>query len=168
MEICLKMWQPEDRQELVRLCSNVDRSYLSDRLPDPYTPEDADSWLSMARDKEGQDGIFRAITVDGVPVGNITVERRAGVGRKDAEIGYLLMKDSWSKGIMTQAVEEICRIAFNELDVARISGDVYSLNTASRRVLEKNGFVLEGIRKNALFRYGVLHDECMYGKYRIE
>lgn len=67
---------------------------------------------------------------------------------------------------MTEAVRQVCRIAFAELDLVRITGLVYADNAASRRVLEKNGFVQEGCRKNAIVKNGILHDECVYGKQK--
>ena len=72
------------------------------------------------------------------------MEQSTDVYHKDAEIGFLLLTDYWSKGIMTQAVREICRIAFEELDIIRITGVYYKPNAASGRVLEKNGFENEG------------------------
>lgn len=166
MEIRLEKWSPEDREKLAFVCNQADRSYLSDRLPYPYTVEDADWWLNMVSGQEGKDGIFRSIRVDGEIVGNISVERKADVYRRDAEIGYLLNRDQWSKGVMTQAVEQICKIAFEELDLLRITGLVDEPNAASRRVLEKNGFALEGIMRNAVTKGGNVYHLCIYGKLR--
>lgn len=166
MEIHLEKWTPEDREKLAFVCDQADRSYLSDRLPYPYTVEDADWWLNMVSGQEGKDGIFRSIRVDGEIVGNISVERKADVYRRDAEIGYLLNRDQWSKGVMTQAVEQICKIAFEELDLLRITGLVDEPNAASRRVLEKNGFALEGIMRNAVTKNGNVYHLCIYGKLR--
>lgn len=166
MEIRLEKWSPEDREKLAFVCDQADRSYLSDRLPYPYTVEDADRWLNMVSGQEGKDGIFRSIRVDGEIVGNISVERKADVYRRDGEIGYLLNRDQWSKGVMTQAVEQICKIAFEELDLLRITGLVDEPNAASRRVLEKNGFALEGIMRNAVTKGGNVYHLCIYGKLR--
>lgn len=53
---------------------------------------------------------------------------------------------------MSEAVRQICEIAFEELDIVRITGQVYEPNAASRRVLEKNGFELEGILKKQFLK----------------
>ena len=55
--------------------------------------------------------------VDEKLVGNISVEQRQDVYHKDGEIGYLLLTGYWSKGIMTEAAREICRIVFEKLDI---------------------------------------------------
>ena len=67
---------------------------------------------------------------------------------------------------MTEAVRQICAIAFRELDILRITGLVYEPNAASRRVLEKNGFVPEGLMRNAITKDGVTYDLCIYGKLK--
>ena len=65
---------------------------------------------------------------------------------------------------MTEAARQICELAFASLDIIRITGLVYEPNIASRRVLEKNGFTLEGMMKNAVVKDGNVYDLCVYGK----
>lgn len=168
MKIELKEWTPEDRMALLTVCNGSDRTYLSDSLPEPYTEVHADWWLNMVQEHEGVDGIFRAICVDGEIVGNITVEQKRGVYGKDAELGYLLKTENWSQGIMTEAVRQICEIAFEKLDLLRITALVYEPNLASRRVLGKNQFMLEGLMHNAVVKNGQVYHLCVYGKCKEE
>ena len=79
MNIVLKPWTRKDKDILKDLCNHIDRSYLSDRIPSPYTEQDAIWWLTMVEEHEGKDGIFRAIEVDGKIVGNIHVEQDSDV-----------------------------------------------------------------------------------------
>ena len=144
MNIILKQWTIEDKVELIALCNAVDRTYLSDRLPYPYSDADADWWIEMVELNEGKTGVFRAIVVDGRIVGSISVERDGNI-RGRGEIGYMLSTDYWSRGIATKAVSQICKIAFEKLSVDCIGAKVYESNTASVRVLEKNGFVYKRI-----------------------
>ena len=65
MKMELRKWSLTDYKELKDLCNAVDRSYLSDRLPNPYTEDDANWWLNMVAKSEGIDGTFRAMVVDG-------------------------------------------------------------------------------------------------------
>lgn len=160
----LKKWEMSDIRILTDLCNSVDRSYLSNRLPSPYTENHAREWISMVQEQEGTDGIFRAILSDRRYVGNISVERGSDVGCKNAEIGYFLSSEIWSRGVMTEAVKQICETAFQELDIIRITGAVYRPNTASRRVLEKNGFQLEGTMRNAVWKNGTIYDMYILGK----
>lgn len=166
MNIVLKKWSDTLKHDLMDVCNGVDRSYLSNRLPYPYTEESADWWLGMVSEHDGKDGVFRAIVVDGKVIGNISVEQKADVYCKDGEIGYLLLNDYWSQGITTEAVRLICETAFEELDIVRITGVVYAPNVASQRVLEKNGFIQEGLQKKAVFKDGKIYDLFLYGKVK--
>ncbi|MDO5133722.1 MAG: GNAT family protein [Eubacteriales bacterium] len=166
MNIELVKWSPALKQDLINICNLVDRSFLSNRLPYPYTEDSADWWLGMVSEQDGKEGVFRAIVADGSVVGNISVEKKSDVYCKDGEIGYLLLTEHWSKGIMTEAVRQICDAAFTELDIVRITGLVYAPNVASQRVLQKNGFVQEGIQKNAVYKNGQLYDLYLYGKLK--
>ena len=166
MEVALIKWDTSLKDDLIRICNSVDRSYLSERIPDPYTTEDADWWLDMVEAHDGEDGIFRAVVFDGRIIGSISVEQKSDVRRKDAELGYMLLTDYWSKGVMTEAVRQICEIAFDELDLIRISALVYSPNVASQRVLEKNDFECEGRLRNAIYKNGNVYDAYIYGKIK--
>ena len=166
MKVELRDWTSAFKQDLINICNSVDRSFLANRLPYPYTEESADWWLGMVSEHDGKDGVFRAVLADGKIVGNITVEQKSDVYCKDGEIGYLLLTEYWSKGIMTEAVCQICDVAFSELDIVRITGLVYAPNVASQRVLEKNGFVREGLQRNAVYKNGQIYDLVLYGKLK--
>ena len=166
MKVELRDWTSAFKQDLINICNSVDRSFLANRLPYPYTEESADWWLGMISEHDGKDGVFRAVLADGKIVGNITVEQKSDVYCKDGEIGYLLLTEYWSKGIMTEAVRQICDVAFSELDIVRITGLVYAPNVASKRVLEKNGFVREGLQRNAVYKNGQIYDLVLYGKLK--
>ncbi len=166
MEIELIPWTLAQRADLIRISNAADRTYLTGRMPYPYETRHADWWLNMIREHEGRDGVFRAICVDGQIVGNITVEGKSDIYCKDAEIGYHLLKPYHGKGIMTEAARQICEIAFDTLEIIRISSLVVAPNMGSRRVLEKNGFELEGMMRRAVFKNGSVHDLCLYGKLK--
>lgn len=168
MNIELKKWSMDDKASLAKICNEVERNYLSNRVPFPYTEADAEWWLGVACKQEGKEGVFRSVSVDGEIVGNISVEKKADVYGQDGELGYFLVTKKWSKGIMTEAVRQICETAFMDLDIIRITGLVYEPNIASRRVLEKNGFTLEGIMKNAVVKGEAVYHLCIYGKLKSE
>lgn len=163
MDIALKPWAAEDAGTLAMLCNNVDRTYLSNRMSSPYKREHAEQWLSMVQMAEGRTGLFRAIQVDGRIVGAVSLERLGDVCVCDGEIGYYLLTEEWGKGIVTEAVRLLCREAFALPGLLRITGQVCAPNTGSRRVLEKNGFQLEGMKRSAVIKNGQVYDLCIYG-----
>lgn len=166
MDIRLAPWSMEDEAALAFLMDRADRRYLSDRLPKPYTLENARWWLEMVAQQEGKTGLFRKILVDGCVVGNISAEGQEDIYRKDAVLGYVLDKEQWGRGIMSRAVELFCPLVFDRLDVLRLSARVLEENIPSRRVLEKNGFQLEGVVKLGAWKEERAHDLWLYGKLK--
>lgn len=166
MKLTLKPWTTEDAERLSDVFNSFRRDYTSNRRPTPYPVREAQRWLDETAKKDETEGLFYAILADEEYVGFITVERMEDVHCRDAEIGYLLKTREESKGIATWAVGEACKRAFEKMDIVRLTGYVFAANTASRKVMEKNGFVLEGVMKQALYKNGQLQDDCIYAKYR--
>ena len=163
MTITLHNWKTDDKLVLMALCNAVDRTFLSDRLPYPYDEADADCWLGMVAENDGKEGVWRAIVVDGQIVGSISVERMADEERNVGSIGYMILTPWWSKGLGTEAVRQMCGIAFRKLTLERIIGEVVPENLASARVLEKNGFRLEETKVGAVVKGGKAMDVKVYG-----
>ncbi|MBR2630770.1 MAG: GNAT family N-acetyltransferase, partial [Bacteroidaceae bacterium] len=159
IKIELKQWALSDAKELTSLCNAVNRRFLSDRLPNPYTEKDAKEWLKMVTDNDTITGIYRAIVCDGKPIGSISVEKKDD----DAEIGYMLHNDYSNKGIGTEAVKQICPIAFKVLSLEQITANVFQPNIASIRVLQKNDFKYKVTIPNAIIKDGNVYDLLIYG-----
>lgn len=67
-----------------------------------------------------------------------------------AEIGYALNREYHGLGIATEALGAVIEFGFSRLGLNRIEGKYISVNTASRRVMEKNGMIFEGIRREGM------------------
>ena len=158
MKIEIKQWALSDAKELTSLCNAVDRRFLSDRLPYPYTEKDAEEWLKMVTDNYTITGIYRAIVYDGKLIGSISVEKKDD----DAEIGYMLLNEYSNKGIGTEAVRQVCSIAFKILSLEQITANVFQPNIASIRVLLKNGFKYKSAIPNAVIKDGNVYDLLIY------
>jgi len=87
---------------------------------------------------------------------------------KNAELGYWLGKKYWGKGLMTEAVKLMLKFAFEKLKLHRVYAGVFEENIASRRVLEKTGFKLEGIKRECRYRYNKWHNELIFGILKQE
>ncbi len=57
-----------------------------------------------------------------------------------AEIGYVIHKDYWNKGIMSNALKKVVEVGFEYLDYQVIRIKHLKLNVASQKVIEKAGF----------------------------
>ncbi|HKW77556.1 MAG TPA: GNAT family protein [Candidatus Limnocylindria bacterium] len=67
-------------------------------------------------------------------------------------------KEKWGKGIATEAMRLRTRYAFRELNLQKLSTEVFVPNEASKRALEKNGYRTVGIRRRHFFAGGKWHD----------
>ena len=167
MNIELIPWTQADPDDIARIFTDVDRSYLADGLPTPYTREHVEEWLSEeVLPNEGTQGLFRIIRVDGRYVGDVQIRCKEGAYRRDADMGYVLLDECKGRGVMTEAVGRICAEAFEKLDLLRISARIYAPNLASRRVLEKNGFQLEGTLRRAVCKGYQVYDMLLFGRLR--
>ena len=154
----LRHWVLSDAKELTNLCNAVDRHYLSDRLPNPYTEKDAEEWLKMVSENEAVSGIYQAIVYDGKLIGSISVEKKDD----GAGIGYMLFNEYANKGIATEAVKQVCTIAFKVLSLEQITANVFQPNIASIRVLQKNGFRYKDTIPNAVIKDDNVYNLLIY------
>lgn len=86
---------------------------------------------------------------------------------KHAEIGYVFHSKHWGKGYGTETVALMDNFAFNSLNLRKLHARVVDANVGSARVLEKNGFELEGRLKDYYYIENSFHDMLMFGKFNI-
>lgn len=85
-----------------------------------------------------------------------------------AEIGYILGKQYWGKGIMTEAIKTALDYGFNEMNLNRIQALIDPRNDASKKVAEKHGFKYEGTFRDYEYEYGAFIDLGMYSVLKRE
>jgi ribosomal-protein-alanine N-acetyltransferase len=159
----VRPWQDEDRASLVRHANNrsVWRN-LKDRFPHPYTDEDAGHWLALARTDPVKTGF--AIEVEGQCAGGIGLVSLADVHARCAHIGYWLGEPFWGRGIMTAVVRAVSDHALAQRGFLRLEAPVFAWNPASMRVLEKCGYVREGVLRKSVFKDGEVIDSMLYAR----
>lgn len=75
---------------------------------------------------------------------------------------YLLACDYWNRGYGTEALREVIRFAFEELELKRIVADHMAENPASGAVMRKAGMTHIGTEKGKYEKQCVLHDAEVY------
>jgi ribosomal-protein-alanine N-acetyltransferase len=85
-----------------------------------------------------------------------------------AEIQYTISKAYWSKGFMTEAVEEVIRFGFEEMMLNRIQAKCMVDNIGSERVMQKAEMKFEGIMRQGVFAKGKYHDLKVYSILKNE
>jgi Acetyltransferases, including N-acetylases of ribosomal proteins len=165
MEFSLRPWRPADLPNLVKYANNWNIArYMTDKFPHPYSEAAGRDFIEFAT-ADDPVHIF-AIEVRGEAVGGIGIHPQTDIHRKNAELGYWLAEPFWGQGIISEAVKKALQFAFDTYDIDRVFARPFGTNTASQRVLEKNGFVLEGRFDKVLFKNGMYEDELIYAVRR--
>ena len=84
-----------------------------------------------------------------------------------SEIGYMLLREHWGTGIAAEAVSGVIDRLFVE-GQRRVFADTDPDNAASRGLLEKLGFKLEGILRGEWETHIGVRDTALYGLLRDE
>ncbi|HBB91930.1 MAG: hypothetical protein A2X22_05875 [Bacteroidetes bacterium GWF2_49_14] len=164
--IVLRSWQEDDLASLLKHANNFNIWInLRDAFPFPYTADSGRDWLDMALKEKHN--LLLAIEVDSEAVGGIGAHFLSDVYRSNCEIGYWLSEAFWGRGIVSTAVTLLVDHIFTFYpDITRIYADLFAYNLPSARVLEKCGFHLEAIHKNAVLKNGKVVDEHRYVRFR--
>ena len=161
----LRPWQVTDLPTLVQHANNWNvAKNLMDKFPHPYTEADGRDFIAFANSDEPVH-IF-AIAVEAQAVGGIGLHPQTDIHRKNAELGYWLAEPFWGNGIISAAIRQMVDFGFATFDIDRIFARPFGTNLASQRVLEKNGFVLEGRFEEVLYKNGEYLDELIYAVRR--
>ena len=167
MKCTLRRWRLSDAKELAAALNNEHiLNNLRDGLPIPYTERDAEDYIRAMLSADENSTFARAITLDGRVVGSIGAFRQGNIHRQTAELGYYLAEEYWGKGIMTDAIRQLCDTIFETTDILRIYAEPFSYNAGSRRALEKAGFAFEGMMKSNAVKNGKVVDMALYSLTR--
>ena len=158
----LRPWRTEDAPALLRHADNPNvAKNLRDRFPSPYTPEDAEAWLSIVTMSDPL--LDFAIVFDDEPVGGIGLALGSDIERVSAEVGYWVGEEYWGRGLATEALCAFVPWAMPRFGLTRLYATTFAHHFASRRVLEKAGFSLEAVLRRAAIKREVVLDLALYG-----
>lgn len=135
-----------------------------DEVPNPYTLHDATEFINKQINKVPAPR--KLIYWNNQFVGEIGITPKEDVFRLSAEMGYFIGAPFWGKGIATEAIQLMVTYTFDNFDIIRIEAGVFDFNKPSMRVLEKNGFYLESIKKKAAIKNGKIIDDYLWVKLK--
>jgi RimJ/RimL family protein N-acetyltransferase len=159
----VRPWREADVDSLAEQANNINvAKHLRDRFPHPYTRKHAQDFLKYATGLDDHSNL--AIEVNGAAVGAIGYVPGNDVERFSAEIGYWLGEVFWGRGIVTEALQLTTEHAFRERNLLRLFALPFAENMASARVLEKCGYVREGLLRSSSVKYGMPRDQWLYAR----
>ena len=167
MNCTIRPWRMSDAMDLAAALSDpAILNNLRDGLPYPYTEKDAEDYITAMLCADKSAVFAYAICLEDRAVGSIGAFRQSNIHFRTAELGYYLAREYWGRGIVTEAVRQLCERVFAQTDILRIYAEPFSDNVGSRRVLEKAGFQLEGILRRNACKNGRVLDMALYALTR--
>ena len=161
MSCQVRSFQVKDLNSLVEHANNR-KIWLNlrDGFPHPYRKSDGREFLRRMRVARPETTF--AVAVNGQAVGGIGFVLREDVERVSAEVGYWIGETFWGRGIATEALAAVTRFAIDRHGLTRLYALPFAWNTASCRVLEKAGYVLEARLRQSAIKDGQLTDQMQY------
>ena len=126
---------------------------------------DADAWYERMAKLQATGTAAQLVLVGkatGVPVGTFLIFKH-DAGARRAEVGYVLGRAHWGTGLMREALQAVAAQAFGALGLRRLEAEVDPDNVASTRLLERVGFVREGLLRQRWLRDQRPYDVAIYG-----
>lgn len=161
----LRLWQRDDRASLLIHANNPNVArWLSHEFPHPYGEAEADAWFELLERRDPKRAIVAAIEADGAAVGGIGIKIGEGVFARSGELGYWLGEAYWGRGITSAAVTAFVPTVMARWGLLRVGAWALTDNHASIRVLEKCGFVHEGVQRASVVKDGRVCDRVMFGR----
>lgn len=87
---------------------------------------------------------------------------------RKAVLGYNLLPKYWGHGYATEITGALVKYLFNEVSAERVEAMVVEGNAASRKVLEKSGFIAEGFLRNYAYINNQYVNVYYYGMIRSD
>jgi RimJ/RimL family protein N-acetyltransferase len=133
-------------------------------IPYPYTTNDGEDFIKLIKSSSlNSTGYFIIrLKANDELIGACGFHNLAKNERR-ADIGYWLAESYWHRGIMPKVVKKVIEIIKNEWkNLVRIEAQIFFWNKASMRVVEKCGFVFEGILRKRAYKDGKDIDVHLY------
>jgi len=166
MYISLRPWLLEDVTTLTAYFNNQNiKNNLRDYIPYPYSTTDAEKFIESQTDLLPTQNF--AVLNEQEIVGGIGIILQEDIYKMNVELGYWIAEEFWGTGIATIAVELITQYVFDSFTINRIVAEVFDYNKASMRVLEKNGYYLESVRRKGILKNDVLIDDFIWIKAKF-
>jgi len=132
--------------------------------------EQATQQIAQSR-RDAQDGTALRLGIKlaetGELIGTATLYAFHRSNRR-CEIGYILGRAHWGRGLMSEALTALLEHGFDVLDLHRVEADIDPRNEGSRRILQRLHFTREGLMRERWIVNGELCDTEYHGMLRAD
>ena len=151
------------------ICNDPDMAKATGMISYPYPPGEATRWITEQQELQGkgEHATFVITLKDSREViGDLTF--KGSVAHSHIEVGYIIGKQWKGNGYATEAVSLSVQWAFESIFLRRAYAYCFSWNDASVRVLEKAGFIREGVLRENYCVEGKFEDEIVMAMTRTD
>ena len=167
--LILRPIQPGDADLLFPL---IYRSPVTDTLlwDGPDSLDEYRQGMAKRAEKSAQ-GEYHSFTIvaeddiardSAVPIGSTSIDPESSQPLR-ADVGLWIGLPYHGKGYGTLVVRWLADYGFTRLGLEKIEACIYTRNMTSRRIFEKNGFILEGTIRKATLKRGQWQDDWRVG-----
>jgi RimJ/RimL family protein N-acetyltransferase len=165
----LRAFTDADAPDVQRLAGDRRVADTTLLIPHPYPDGAAEAWIATHEASwELGRGLILAITLRATRELIGAIGLNINPAERSAEMGYWIGVPWWGKGVCTEAVRALVDYGFKQLEFERMHAHHFARNPASGRVLEKAGMEFEGLRPNAIVKWGQSESARFYGLSRVE
>ena len=168
--LLLRQFALSDAADLLAYADDAEWVRYQVNVPHPFTGRDAAEFVRRFADPASwsTQPMF-AMVLEGKVVGQVYLHfDRADTQNERAELGYMLSRGLWGKGLATEAAGAVVDWGFMAKNLHRVYAYCDPRNIASWRVMEKIGMQREGLFRQHLKWNGEYRDALYYGILRSE
>lgn len=161
---------PADAEDLQRAASEREVAEAMISLPHPYPEGEAERYIArQAADFAAETAVAFALEPRTAPkLGGVVEIRAIEPAHCQAELSFWLAAELWGQGYMSEALGPVLRYGFENLNLNRLYAYHMVRNPGSGRVLQKNGFVQEGLLRQRVYKAGVFEDVKIWAILRTD
>lgn len=137
-------------------------------IPHPYPDGEAERYISrqLAESKSGRSKTFVIECKSQQRLRGVIEIRDIELEHSQAELSFWLAVEVWGQGYMSEALKPILRVGFADLGLNRLYAYHMERNPGSGKVLQKNGFLREGMLRQRVRKWGVFENTVLWAILR--
>lgn len=163
--LLLRPFRTGDADDVQRLAGDRAVADVTLNIPYPYQDGLAEKWISNHRVwfAGHEQAVFAIVLLDRPATFLGAIGLRADPEDDRADLGYWLGVPYWGQGYATEAATAVLAFGFDAWNLHRITGNCFSRNPASARVLQKIGMTHEGRLRQHIRKWDAYEDIELFG-----
>jgi len=157
--LILRELQASDAEQIFKIRTDPRVNEFLDRGPTKSVDESLKFINNILKAQTNKDGMMWAITLKNEPqlIGTAVywhIEKE----KDKAELGYEMLPEYFGQGIMREALTEVIRYGFEDMQLKKIVAETKGSNLRSVNALEKCGFVQTGKANDGYLIYHLINN----------